>query len=318
MRFPSLYLLLSMNFTQTAARAIQLGLFLLVFPFHVHSQDDSTGTAPVAEEKGFHLGLIVGTYIANKSTTSLYDGYGFDVNGMRNTFPNSFLYNQIVNYYGGGYGGPDLVAQALNVNHNEWSFNESDMPINMHYTVAFQVGLNTRYNLSKKRAIIFNVNGTKLTVNGNFSISTSIISNGIQGVPVVHPYTITGSEQRLMFQLGYQKILGDDEDVINLFVEGGFNLTLAKVTRNQAYINGSGGVIQMDLLSAYNQMPYYRAKYLTGVGPGVFAGIGVNVDINPKYKLQLLYAPSYDAVRLGPDPQFKLQHTIGLRAYYNF
>jgi hypothetical protein len=311
-----------MNFTKIPAVLLLSCLLFLIFPFRAQSQDDDSTAVPVGGDngKGFHLGLVIGTYIANKSTTSLYDGYGFDVNGQRNTFPNSFLYNQIVNYYGGGYGGVDYIAQALNVNHNEWSFNEGDMPINMHYTVAFQVGFNSRYNLSKKRAIIFNVNGTKLTVNGNFSISTSIINNGIQGVPVVHPYTITGSEQRLIFQLGYQKIFGDDEDLLNFFVEGGFNLTLAKVTKNQAYINGNGGNIQIDLMGIYNQpaFNYYKAKYYTGVGPGVFGGIGLNLDFNPKYKLQLLYSPSYDVIRLGYQPQFRLQHSIGLRAYYNF
>lgn len=295
---------------------------LLLCNCGIRAQDDAPDStvAPRTEEKGFHLGLVVGTYFANKATASLYDGYGFDINGVRNNFPNSVMYNQIVNYYGGGNGGVDYIAQALNVNHNEWSFNESDMPVNMHYNVSFQVGLNMRYNLSKKRAVILNVNGTKLNVNGNFSITTSIINNGIQGLPNIHPYAISGSEQRLSFQLGYQYIFGEDEDKFNLFVEGGFNLVLAKVSKNQAYINGQGGTITIDLLNAYNQAPYYyyRAKYFTGVGPGAFAGLGVNVDINPKYKLQLLYSPSYDVIRLGPAPAFKLQHSIGLRAYYNF
>ncbi len=304
-----------------AARVVQFILLcVLLCPAKVKSQDDdSVAVAPAGDDgKGFHLGVFIGTYLANKYTSGLYDGYGFDANGVRNTFTNSFLYNQIVNYYGGGYGGQDVIAQALGVNHNEWSFSESDMPINMHYTIAFLVGLNTRYNLNKKEAVILNVNATKLTLNGNFSINTISTNNGTQNMPMVHAFAITGAEQRLMFQLGYQKILGDN-DVLNFFVEGGFNLTLSKFTKNQAYINGRTTNVLIDLMSMYNQAPYnyYRGKYLVGVGPGVFAGIGLNLDINPKYKVQLLYAPSYDRIKIGYDAQFRLQNSFGLRAYYN-
>jgi hypothetical protein len=272
--------------------------------------------------RGFHLGLYVGAYWANKSTAYIYDGYGFDQNGQRNTFANSILYNQIVNVYGGGYGGVDLIAQLLNVAHNDWYFTEKDMPVNLRYTTTYLVGLNMRYQINKKANITLNINGSKLIVNGKFTISSTSSSNGFQSQAKINQFTITGAEQRLMFQLGYQRILGKSEK-INLMVEGGLNFTLSKAQKNQAFFNseefGGANNFTIDLMSIYNQSPYnfYSAKYLIGAGIGAVGGLGVQFTINPKYSVQLLYTPSYDRVGLGYTPTFKLQHGVGLRVYYN-
>ena len=285
------------------------------------TEEDSTYQPSI--QKGFHAGLYVGAFLANKNTAYIYDGYGFDINGQRNTFENSILYNQIVNIYGGATGGNDQIAQLLNVGPDDWSFRETDMPINLRYTTTYLVGLNMRYQVNKKSSISLNINGTKLVVNGKFTISsTPPTTTGLQGQPKINQFTITGAEQRLMFQLGYQKILGNHEK-LNLMVEGGLNIIFSKAQKNQAILNSelNNGVnnITIDLMSVYNQTPnnYYSAKYLIGAGIGAFGGIGMHLTINPKYTVQLLYNPSYDRVSLGYNPKFKLQHGFGLRIYYN-
>jgi hypothetical protein len=40
--------------------------------------------------------------------------------------------------------------------------------------------------------------------------------------------------------------------------------------------------------------------------------------MNPKYTIQLLYSPAYESINLGPEPVTAIQHSVGLRAYYNF
>ncbi len=282
---------------------------------------DSTSGEPRLR-KTFHLGLIVGAYWANKSTAYLYDGYGFDQNGQRNSFANSVLYNQIVNVYGGGNGGTDLIAQLLNVDHKDWYFNEQDMPFNLKYTTTYLVGLNMRYQVNKKSNITLNINGTKISVNGKFTISSTTTSNGFTSQAKQNQFTIVGAEQRLMFQLGYQRIIGNNEK-LNLMVEGGLNFILSKAQKNQALLtsdnNGGQNNIYIDLMTAYQQPPYnyYAAKYFIGAGIGAFGGIGLHLTINPKYTIQLLYAPSYDRIGLGYAPSFKMQHGVGLRVYYN-
>jgi hypothetical protein len=303
-----------------------LQVYLCVLGFNVNAQEDAVNSKDSLYQnkihKGFHAGLFIGAFWANKNTAYLYDGYGFDQNGQRNTFGNSILYDQIVNYYGGGYGGVDYIAQLLNVNHKDWYFNEQDMPTNLKYTTTYLIGLNTRYQIDKKASISLNINGTKLVVNGKFTISSITTNNGFQNQAKQNQFTITGTEQRLMFQLGYQRIIGNHEK-LNFMVEGGLNIILSKVQKNEAYLtsdqyNGANN-ININLMSVYSQSPYnyYSAKYFVGVGIGAFGGLGFHLTINPKYTVQLLYSPSYDRTSLGYNPKFKLQNGVGLRVYYN-
>ena len=291
------------------------------------AEDIDTTSYSSNKQRGFHAGVYVGAFWANKYTAYLYDGYGFDQNGQRNTFANSILYNQIVNVYGGANGGTDYIAQLLNVNRGDWYFNEQDMPVNLRYTTTYLIGLNTRYRINKKESITLNAYGTKLSVNGKFTISSINSTNfgsGSASQAKINQFTITGAEQRLMFQLGYQRILGDNEK-LNFMVEGGLNVILSKAQKNQAVLMSSNpslsqNSITIDLMSVYNQAPYiyYTSKYMTGVGIGFFGGLGLNLNINPRYSIQLLYSPSFDRVSLGYAPKFKLQNAVGLRVYYNF
>lgn len=324
-----------MNFKLNASSIILLLILFLksniinAQEYEPSPEDSSTKQAAFVPSKGFHLGLYIGAYWANKSSAYIYDGYGFDQNGQRNTFSNSILYNQIVNVYGSGNGGVDYIAQLLNVNPGDWYFTEKDMPTNLKYTTTYLVGLNMRYQINKKAGILLNINASKLIVNGKFNIS-SLNTNGsgngngtgLQNQDKTNQFTITGAEQRLMLQLGYQRIIGNNEK-LNLMVEGGVNFTLSKAQKNQAFFNsdqnGGANNFTIDLMSIYNQSPYnyYSAKYLIGAGIGAFGGIGFHLTINPRYTIQLLYTPSYDRINLGYSPVFKLQNGVGLRVYYN-
>lgn len=320
-----------MNFQQKII--LLLIALLLSFISSYKAQEDETENTDtntvqrVYKTKGFHAGIYVGAYWANKSTAYIYDGYGFDINGQRNTFTNSILYNQIVNVYGSGNGGTDYIAQLLNVNPGDWYFNEQDMPINLRYITTYLIGLNTRYRINNKESITLNAYGTKLAINGKFTISSVTSTNfgsGSSSQGRINEFTIIGAEQRLMFQLGYQRILGDNEK-LNFMVEGGLNIILAKAQKNQAILRSSNpnliqNSITIDLMNIYNQPPYnfYTSKNMTGVGIGFFGGFGLNLNINPRYSIQLLYSPSFDRISLGYNPKFKLQNAVGLRVYYNF
>lgn len=320
-----------MNFQQKII--LLLIALLLSFISSYKAQEDETENTDtntvqrVYKTKGFHAGIYVGAYWANKSLAYIYDGYGFDINGQRNTFTNSILYNQIVNVYGSGNGGTDYIAQLLNVNPGDWYFNEQDMPINLRYITTYLIGLNTRYRINNKESITLNAYGTKLAINGKFTISSVTSTNfgsGSSSQGRINEFTIIGAEQRLMFQLGYQRILGDNEK-LNFMVEGGLNIILAKAQKNQAILRSSNpnliqNSITIDLMNIYNQPPYnfYTSKNMTGVGIGFFGGFGLNLNINPRYSIQLLYSPSFDRISLGYNPKFKLQNAVGLRVYYNF
>ncbi len=273
-------------------------------------------------QKGFRVGLYIGSYFANQYTSSLYDGYGVDFDGNRNNFENSLMYQKIINQYGGyGYPGqPDQIADVLGVDYQKWTFDESDMPTNMRYRPAFLIGLQTRYSVDKKNSILLNINAAKLTINGNFTIITPQQANSTQVNNRIKTFDIKGVEQRLQFQLGYSRLLGDNEK-LNFIIEGGLHGTLAKFDQNTILITDDIGYksLQIDLTENYNQVNY-NAPYIRkpiGFGLGAFAGLGLNVDINPKCTVQLLYNPTYEKINMGESRLRKIHNAIGLRAYYN-
>lgn len=290
---------------------------LLAFSQDTTSVSDDDAPQRPRKEKGFQLGFFAGTYFANKYTSSLYDGYGLDANGQRNDFWHSAMYTQIVLVNGGYYSGqPDRIAQALNVQHGEWSFGESDMPVNLKYNIAFMAGANLRFAFDKRRAILLNANTSKLTTNSDFTIETQTLSSsGNQQPQQVRTFSIAGAEQRLLMQLGYQQIFGDN-DKLNFFAEGGVNVTMAKFIKNQINVNG----FVMDLTSIYYSYNWsaYRSKFLTGVGLGAFAGLGANISLGSKWLMQFVYNPSYELVKLGANYKYTLNHAFGVRGYYTF
>lgn len=280
------------------------------------SQDDDNSTK-IKNLKGFHIGIFTGTYFANKYTANLYDGHGYTLDGKQNDFYNSFIYRKINIEYGGGSGFTDRIAQALNVNPGDWIFSENDMPLKMRYNVALSVGAHMRYCFNNKEAIVLNVNGMKLNAAGNFTISftSPYISSQPPGTQNYKVFAITGAEQRLSFQIGYQAIGGEEDEPLNFFIEGGPVITMAKFDKNIISINS----LTIPLTTYYDPLGYviYKARVLTGVGIGAFAGLGVNLNMSSKWTVQLLYSPSYEKINLGDDRKFKFQHTGGLRAYYN-
>lgn len=277
--------------------------------------DDDDQLIPQGKTK-FLTGLFVGGYFANNSTASAYSGYGFDAYGNRNLFANSLMYQKIKNEYGGGYGQYDYIADALGVDQKQWEFNESDMPINMHYVPAIMLGFNFKLPVTRNSAFVFNLNGAKLSVEGNFTINTLRPQGNVN--PALnnnqHVFAIRGSEQRLLFQLGFQHVFGK-MDKMNFFGELGLNGTLAKFDKNMIYINN----LQIDLMYYVNQAtfpsPYPYTKRV-GFGMGAYAALGLNMELNPKFTVQLLYQPSHERVKIESSSSLKLQHAIGLRVYY--
>lgn len=283
------------------------------------AQENTEGetTEETGKERAFKLGIYVGSYFANKYTAGSYDGYGFDMDGIRNTtFEKSWMYEKIVNQYGGGYGQPDQIAVALGVQTTaDWSFTKDDMPTNMRYTPAFLFGLQCRYSVDKFNAISLNLNVAKLSLSGNFTMTTRPPAGSSQINNSIQTFGIRGGEQRLMIQIGYNRILGDNEKA-NFFVEGGLNMTYSQFDKNEILINN----LQIDLLEFYDyqgiQAGYTRKP--RGMGLGAYAGLGINITMSEKFTIQLIYSPSYEGVKIGDNPKLKWQHGIGLRAYYNF
>jgi hypothetical protein len=299
--------------------SLLLFLFITISAFAQDSTDYDTNQINPASKSGFHFGLYIGVLFANQYTAGMYDGYGFDADGNKNNWDNSWMNQKINLQYGGyGYAGQqDQIAQQLKVDPQTWIFDQSDMPTNMRYTPAFNVGLTGRYSVDKKNAILLNVNASKLSIGGNFVILTPQ-SNSASATQInnqIQTFAIRGGELRLILQLGYQRLMGDNEK-FNFLVEGGLNATLAKFNQNQIMINN----LTIDLTQYNNSVLFPTAvpvKRPIGIGFGAFTGFGVNANMNPKTIIQFVYSPTFEKINMGINPQIKLQNGIGVRLFYN-
>lgn len=294
-------------------------ILVVVFPLFSFSQEKEHIKRKSNGTKGFHTGLCLGAFRANKYSSKLYDGWGYNEKGKRNDFLNSFMYRRIVMDYGGANGQPDYVAQALGVNHGEWTFDETDMPAGMRYTTSVVAGLNIDFGFTKKDAVLLNLNVSKLNLEGIFTMVVINPQIGPQqpGYRDIRTFPITGTEQRLMLRLGYRRITGTlDESTMNFFWEAGLAVNRTEFVQNSISINN----LHIDLGYFYTQpyFPAYRASFLRGTGYGAFATTGITFTPNLRWTLHLLYTPSYEKITIGEKPKFRYHHAAGLRAYFNF
>ncbi len=289
-------------------------LFLCLNVLAQDSEDD-----PVAKKKskkGFQFGISLGTYFANSYTAALYNGYGFDANGNKNTtFASSAMNEKINTEYGGKNGQPDRIAAALNVQPGTWSFDATDMPGKLRYNIALMLGVQSRYFLNDRDALLLNVNATQLTVSGDFTIgfNNTVIKASVPDSLQFQTFPIVGQEERLVIQPGFQHLFGDN-DQFNFFVEGGPIVTMAKFQMNEIIINS----LTIDLRTYYNSQGFVtqQARNMTGVGYGAFAGLGLNLQANDKYVIQLVYNPSYERINIGLTPPLTFQQALLLRVCY--
>lgn len=300
--------------------------FVVASTFDVHAQRDNDDYEDEADReadeywaedgrKGLYAGIYLGAFFSNPYSARLYDGYGFDLDGNPNSFANSFM-NRKINFELSqqSFGG-DQVAEQLGVAPGEWSFDESDMPTNLKYNIAFAFGLQGRYHVNNKDVFLFNMNFMRLTVNGQYTITTTASAPVGELLPqnAIRTFGIRGEEQRIMFQIGYQRILGNNE-TFNWLIEAGVDLTLSKFERNEAQL----GNLVIDLTTFYNQFGFQEiaARNLTGAAVGAFAGFGGQVEAGEKWVMQLVYNPLFQKVALGTDTKYGLHHSVGLRAIY--
>lgn len=289
-------------------------LHLSVRSFAQDNNDDDYDAEQNINKKGFHTGVFLGGIFPNNYTATLYDGYGFDYNENKNDFANSFMYEKIIMQYGGGDGQTDLIAEALGIDHTDWSFDESDMPVNMRYHPAFLIGFDARYGFNKKNSLLFNLNVAQLTINGNFTITTRPPPNSTQINNSIKTYDIKGGEQRMTMQAGYQRIFGESVN-INFFMEGGLQLTYARFLKNEIMIEE----LHINLADSYVQTGYASTELNkpTGTGIGVFAGLGINLTLNSKWSVQFVYNPSYEKINIGYHQKRTLQNAVGFRTLIN-
>ena len=146
-------------------------LHLFCFTNLCAQEEDTDDEHKVYKKSKFLTGVFIGAYQANQYTAPAYNGFGYDLEGNQNSFERSLMNHKINYEYSGKYGTTDQIAQALGVDPGQWNFDASDMPTNMRYAPAIMLGLNFRLPLSKRSNITFNLNFSKLNINGAFTMT---------------------------------------------------------------------------------------------------------------------------------------------------
>ncbi len=282
------------------------------------SEDDPNDPVNFTRHKGFHAGAYLGGCFPNNYSAANFDGYGFN-DENKNNFQNSWM-NQKINFqFGGGNGLPDQIALALGVDQGaipkEWRFTESDMPTYMKYEYGLLLGVNTLYAFNKRSGVVLNLNFVKLNATGSFTMQVDKQLSSPATYDSILTFGIVGTEQRLLFQLGYQFLLTKHQKT-NFFVEGGINVTSTQFLKNSIQINN----LNIDLIAEYNQQAYPGSTaYVyqpSKAGLGYYAGLGLDLVVGKRVVGQIVYQPSYEKINIGYEPKLTLQHSVGLRLYY--
>jgi hypothetical protein len=304
-------------------KSIAIIALLLAVTVSAHGQvyNWADGEAPLKLDsvQGFVIGLNIGFYQANNKTASMYGGYGFDREGVRLTFPQSWL-NQAIQ------GNPifrSRTSEALGLADGEWQFTESDMPGAMRFSPSFMWGAHARYHFTPDFGMFVEVNGTRPVTVGEFTITTFNATNQPQQQQQFRRFGIRGEEQRLIFTLGAHQVLGrkarerrGDGTMLLPFIDFGVNSTFTRFEEN--YINLGPLVGNIDITQIFQQQGFQvdQARVLTGVGVGAFGGAGAQLHLGQNIMLDLAYIASLEQVKLGEINQRAFQHIIVLRAIW--
>ncbi len=297
----------------------------LVSSFSMQAQvynwaDEETPKEPIVLEElqGLVIGLNLGFYQANPNTAGIYGGYGFDREGARLGFAQSWL-NQALT------GNPEFIRRtstAVGLAEGEWLFEESDMPGEMRFRPSFMWGAHFRYLLNPDFGFFVEINGTNPVTIGEFTIQTPAI-NPIGQVGSLQAFRIRGEEQRLMFAVGAHRVIGRKERErqgkstgVLPIIDFGINTTLAQF--EESFIDLGEIVGPVDLTIFYQQqgIPIDQARILSGVGFGGFAGGGVQIHLGADIMIDLIYRASFEQVRLGEWNERGFQHIFALRAIW--
>ena len=304
-----------------------LAALLCMFSIQVlNAQDDYEDTRNEREDttsvKGLYVGLNVGAYFANKHDAQLYNGYGFDRNGQRLSFSESWL-NQQFNFPGGGSSNYPVSRQEITeeiANNNngvstteDIRFTESDMPFEMVYDPGIMVGLHLRYNKDVKNAFLLDFNFTQLRASGEFTIDRPnyITADPSEGTLLYYP--IIGQEQRFYLNLGYHRVFGDNE-VLNWYGEIGANMTYAQFEENRIQVHNYDADITIE--RNFQGTQTQEAIEISSFGLGGFIGAGAQITLGDKFTVDLGYSLMNTRLDLVSNPERTFQHGVILRAIY--
>ncbi|MFH0865782.1 MAG: hypothetical protein V1904_06285 [Bacteroidota bacterium] len=238
-------------------------------------------------DNGFYFGANLGLYFANSHTASYYNGS--DINSVDSTITYSINYQQI--------------KQLL----NDYDFSLAELPVKMHYSPAFLLGVYVKYTIENS-GIVMQFNFSRLKANDIFTISVDDPTN-FSSDPVYKQESIWGIEQRASIDLGYSYTFNPKSNY-RPFVQFGANLTDTKYIDNKINIEG----LEYSITNYYYS---YQKIEQGGVGFGAFAGGGMNLIFSESISIMPTLNIYYTQAKMGELIKPRFNYTFFISVILN-
>lgn len=235
---------------------------------------------------GWKMGVDFGFLFANKYTANFYNGSG------RNSIRRTIVDNRI-NY-----------NQIRSVLKYDFFLDSANLPTNMKYDPALNIGFYAKYNFNKHIGFSIDFNYSRLKAS---DFVTLIIENpsNLTSQPTYYKANILGTEDRINMSAGIYASFGKPS-IVNPYVEAGFNLNNAKVKDSKVLVES----LQYSIIDPTDQ--YYKVQQ-GGVGYGAYLGAGFKLAFSQAFAFNIGGTVYYSRINLGEVKAFKPQLALYLR-----
>lgn len=263
----------------------------------VRSASGKSGKDKEEKEPPFwSYGFQFGAFFANPYPGNFYNGDEGNVNKLSYVMNNYYWYQEIKQYLGADC---TVVVREL--------------PQKMSYNTAITGGVFLRYNFNPRWSIFLDADYVKLKADDAVTVEVDPYYNpGFEDLRII---PISGSEERINFDLETHCAFPVYKDKMNLFLEGGFNMNYARVLKSFIYFDREYSLI--NIYGDQNYVPSSNLQEYTvtqgGIGFGLVGGAGIGFTFTRQVALELGGNVRYVKVNLEGYPDMKPSYSIYLR-----
>lgn len=259
---------------------ILLSIVALFLSYNMIAQDDDS---EIVNGFGYwDLGLNFGMYWPSNYNASFYNGSDYNINKASYIFGNKYWYEDI----------------KRELNSNDTVF-VKELPTQMHYIPAFQVGLYFRRTFDNYFGISLQFDYSKLTAADKFTVEVD--PGFIAQEPDIRIYDIWGIEERVNIDLLVSRYFVLKNPMFLPFFEGGLNISSTRVKENKIRME----TLEYSLVDVYLSGSYVpgtaQNQYVIqqgGIGLGFSAAIGVKLKFNDQVSIDPGFRLYYQKVKL--------------------
>lgn len=282
-------------------KSIQIKLFcaLLLYctSLSIKAQDKEENPYKL---KGLQYGFNFGVYFPSSKTANYYNGDPSHTLSLERAIIDK------VDFNGNPIPENSFYKSIKDKEFNGDDFRIQELPLNMKYSVATNIGFQVKENVNDNIGIYLEFNYSKLKAEDRFSIERL---NTIPGsIKVPYFYNLLAYESRIDINLGVSKCFGPP-DRIKPYVEAALNLNNTKVMSADALI----GDTKYSYLNPYNQ--YYNIRD-DGIGYGYLLGGGLQVIVNQTIIMNAGLNFSLKKIHLGDNKKYNLNTILYIRLMF--